>query len=58
MNDYAPEQKSDQFLLDILFYIMCGVWQAFDKKTPRYHQVACLWLNIHSNKTILEVKTG
>lgn len=38
--------------------MMRGVSFAFNGKTPRYHQMACLWLNVHSNKAILEVKTG
>lgn len=37
---------------------MKGAEFAFDGKIPRYHQIICLWLNVHSKKTILEVKTG
>lgn len=38
--------------------MMKAVYFAFEGKTPRYHQMVCLWLNVHTKKAILEVKTG
>jgi len=57
MSDYSSNQ-SDSFLRDFFSIMMKGVWLAFEKKVPRSHQMICLWFNIHSKKTILEVKTG
>ena len=56
LKDYSSGE-SDEFLIDIMINIAKGVWVAFSK-VPRYHQMICLWFNLHSNKTILEVKTG
>jgi preprotein translocase subunit SecA len=57
MEDYS-EEESDDFFINILVIMMVAIWIAFDKKTPRYTQLISFWFNTHSNKTILEIKTG
>jgi hypothetical protein len=57
MKDY-PSDQSDEFLVELFVILMKGAEIAFGGKIPRFHQMICLWLNVHSNKTILEVKTG
>jgi preprotein translocase subunit SecA len=57
MKDY-PTDQSDEFLVELFAILMKGAEIAFEGKVPRYHQMICLWLNVHSSKTILEVKTG
>lgn len=56
MPDYTGN-FSDNFLIDLMEIMVNAVWVAH-KKIPRKHQMICLWLNMHSSKTILEVKTG
>lgn len=38
--------------------MILGVYGTFGKKIPRTTQLICFWTNIHTRKTILEVKTG
>jgi preprotein translocase subunit SecA len=57
MKDY-PTDQSDEFLVDVFVILMKGAEIAFGGKIPRFHQMICLWLNVHLCKTILEVKTG
>ena len=38
--------------------ILKGVWIAFNEKKPRLTQMISFWFNVHSTKTILEIKTG
>lgn len=44
--------------MEIIYILILGVYATFGKKIPRTTQLICFWLNIHSQKTILEVKTG
>jgi preprotein translocase subunit SecA len=56
MPDYNGK-TSDTFLIDLMVVMVKAVWLSFNK-IPRCHQMICLWFNLHSKKTILEVKTG
>jgi hypothetical protein len=44
--------------MDIFQIIMKGVYLTFNGKIPRYTQLISFWFNLHSKKTILEIKTG
>jgi hypothetical protein len=50
--DYQND-KSDDFLREIISNIMLGIYVAFNKKIPRETQLICLWLNMHSSRNIL-----